>query len=274
MNKKMAKSSQHKAFRQNPSYRANLDLMKLLTTEPAFQEIVTKIRNLLEIPNGGFKKSTEIKEWTDKIIKKDDERLASKSFNDQEKSICEKLKRKEISLAVANKQLKLLYDNNLLHNKLAQTTGLIMKRFNLPFNFSNSTREYIITGKVSAPLSNFSISIGSWPKDIKSLRDMPYLPIKIYTKLTNNDLKEIKKLTNSIWGRNLPKYDTIRNIDRYIEIDEWNKDKNKFDFVEFKKYKILAKEISENVLGNPKNVQKIYDNSRSLKKLREKRFGI
>lgn len=202
-----------------------------------------------------------------------DEEMSSKEFNNHLKQIYEKTQSKEISRAIAKKQLELIH-NKLSWNRLTYAVDYIINTFNLPFNFNENVRQYIIFNEISAPFNNFSITIeGSLITKAKSISNLPYLPIRIYAKLTNKELREIKERTESILAKRLPRYDGIKNIDQQIELDNWNRHKDRLDEVEKKRYKITAKEISKNVLKSQKKVQKVYDSTRSLQKLRKKRFG-
>jgi hypothetical protein len=262
---------QEKMFRMFPSYRNNLSTMKLLATSSVFQKIVEDTRNYLMIPRYGMiHNDALIKKWIKKMDTMSDEKLSSQTFQDQTKGVFERVKNKEISRAMARKQLKLI-DNNILWNRLTYTVDYIIDKFNLPLNFSDYIRKYILFNEISAPFNNFIV--GPWPKGITSISNLPYLPITIYAKLTNKELAQIKKETETNLAKRLPRYREIKDIDRQIELDDWNRHKSTFDEVERETYSVTAKEISKDVFKRSDKAQRVYDSTRGLKKLRKKRFG-
>jgi len=271
--KNKRKLLQKENLRMFPAYRNNLDTMKLLTTSSVFQEIVKDTRVFLNIPEGGLDCDDEVsvRKWTDEMRRSLDEDIASPVFNNQLRKIYEKRKNKEIDEVIAKKQLYLLH-NSLSWNRLRDSVDFIVDKFKIPLNFDENVREYIIFNEISAPLKNFEV--GQWVVSKITSTVLPYLSVRIYSKLTNKELKQIKEATESILGEKLPKYDGIKNIDQQMKLDDWNRHKERFDQVERKKYKMTAKEISENILKSRKKAQKVYDSTRGLKKLRKKRFGI
>lgn len=262
-----------KAFTVFPSYKKNLSTMKLLTTSSLFQRIVKDVREYLEIPEGGITGGDEfIEKWTDRMDKKSDEMTADKARRLEINRISRKLENKEINEIVAQEQSKLIRRGITWHY-LAYTIDLVINKFNLPINFSKCLWEYIVSNKVSAPSVNFDICIDPLPMGMKSISDMPYMNIRIYAKLTNKELRMIKKETEGILGKRLPKYNEIKKIDEEMQLEEWNRNKEKLEIVEQKTYKMTAREIAANVLGND-NTQEVYDNLRVMKNLRKKKFGI
>lgn len=269
--KEKKKRSPEDIFRQFPAYKNNLDTMKLLTTSTLFQKVVKDTRDFLEIPEKGMSHDRKIVEkWTEKIMQRSDEKIESKEFNEHIQNIHKKIESKEINRRMAEKQSKLLH-NKIPINYLKDAVDFIIDQFNLPLNFADDIRRYIMFNEISAPLTNFSI--GPWPAGTKSISNLPYLPITIYAKLTDKELRQIKKETKSILAEKLPKYKEIKNIDQKMELDDWNRHKEKFDNVDQKSYITTAKEISKNVFNSTKHAQKVYDSIRGLRKLRKKRFG-
>jgi hypothetical protein len=254
-----------------PSHKANLDLMKLLATDLNFQKIVEDTRLFLEIPKGGLKGEKNIEEWDYQMAKRADDKISSNSFCDQVKNIRTKLRNREIDLRTANRQSKLIH-KNITWNYLKETVDFIVRKFSLPVNFTYHIREYILFNEISAPSINYDIHM-EITEEIKSVSNLPYMTVRIYQKLTDKELQLIKKETESHLGKNLKKYKEIKDIDQKIELDEWNRHKQRFDCASYKSYKTDAKEIARNVLHNPKKRQKVYDSTRRLQKLRKKRFG-
>jgi hypothetical protein len=270
-NKKKKTFSQDKNFKGFPSYKANLDLMKLLATDQNFKRIVEDVRLFLEIPKDGLKEEKNIEEWNRQMDKRADDKILSNSFREQLKNISAKLKSGEIDLRTANRQSKLLH-KSITWNYLKENVDFIIRKFSLPVNFTYHIREYILFNEVSAPPINYDIHM-EITEDIKFVSNLPYMTVRIYQKLTDKELQLIKKETESNLGKNLKKYKEIKDIDQKIELDEWNRHKQKFDCVSAKSYKIDAKEIAQNVLHNPKKRQRVYDSTRRLQKLRKNRFG-
>lgn len=253
-----------------PSLQKNRDNMKLLVSYPDFQKDVEETREYLEIPPCGLdlKNGKEIKQWNDKLIKKSDEIMGSPGFFQQEKMIKERLKKKEIGVRMAKKQSKLLY-NKVPINYLTDTSEFLAEKFLVPQNYEEYIREYILFGTINAPPNDFSL--GYWPAwTLPS--GVRYIPIKIYTRLTNPDLRELKRYIE--WaGKQLPKFQTLKNIDKKLTVEKWMENRIKYDEVEQKEYKMTTAEIAENLLNRKSSAKKIYETIRGLKELREKRFG-
>ena len=269
---KSIKPYQKELFSRYPSYKSNLDTMKLLTTSTLFQEIVKDCRAFLEIPENGLPIEDKImEEWSTKMDTKSEEKILNEAFWRQIKKIGVKIQNDEIDEPMAKKQKKLIQET-IPWNRLKYDIDYLLETFKLPLNFDESIRRYIVHSEISAPLSNFSV--GPFPIET-NFKDGPLsLPVTIYGKLTNKELKRLKKQTESYLGRKLPKYDDLKDIDMEIELDKWNRHKEKFDEVEQKEYKMTAEEIAENLLGDKKKAQQVYDSTRKLKKLRKQRFGI
>jgi hypothetical protein len=261
----------NKVFKISPSHKNNLDMMKLLVTSLQFQEIIKDARKFLEIQENGWGNDQEsVKKWTEKMDNRFDKEFLSKKLDTQLNKIRQNIEEEKISKKMAKEHSKLLH-KKLTWNFLYYTIDFIIEKFKLPLNFRDNLRDYIIFGTISAPSANFSVHIEPIPEGIK-ISNLPYLPIRIYSQLTNSDLKEIKEMTE-FFSKKLPKYNQIKNMDEKIKLDDWNKHKEKFNEAEQKTYKMTAKEISKNILNNPEKTQKVYDSSRSLERLRRKRFG-
>lgn len=251
------------------SYKSNLDNMKLLVSDKEFQTMVGEIRNRLQIPLAGFSKNiSEFKDWYNKFIRNTDEILGSKNFIRQEMRIRKKFKLGEISRSMANKQMNLLYEKTPL-NFLWQRTEFIIRKFNLPIHYEEHIKKYIIQGIISAPFRNYVH--GPYPPYKKPLEEK-YIPIKIYTRLTREEIKELKTYIDQVSRGLLSRYRPLKNIDRDLKIEEWYKNKERMDEVEIATYKINNAEIAENLLGNRKKGKSVYDIQRDLKKIRRKRF--
>jgi len=265
------KLSQKELFKAHPAYKNNLDTMKLLVTSKEFSRAVKEMRLFLDIPESGFiRGNSDVKEWTKRMNDRADAESLTKSLLNQIQRIRTKIRNDEESQQMAKKQIRLL-EQKISWNYFTRTNKEILDQFNLPLNFLENIRRYVIFNEISAPYDNYSI--GPWQEGTKSISDLPYLPITIYAKLTNKDLQQIKRETETSLARRLPKYDELKNIDELIELDEWNKHKERFNEGEQKEYRMTAREISENILKSKRHVQKVYDSDRRLKALKKKRFG-
>ncbi len=131
-----------------------------------------------------------------------------------------------------------------------------------------SMRDYILFNKLTAPPTNFDI--GCYPPGIR-LTTARFIPINIYTKLTKNELKDLKKFFE-IENKKLPRYQPLKYIDRNLKVEEEHKDRKKMDWEEGRTYKISVSEIAESLLDNNKKTKQVHEIIRNLKELREKRF--
>lgn len=251
------------------SYKSNLDNMKLLVSDKEFQDMVNEIRRHLEIPNDGFfKNDPGFREWYANFIKKSGEILDCQKFRRQEIRIRKKFKLGEINRSVANKQMNLLYEKTPL-NFLWQRTEFIVHKFNLPIHYGEHIKEYILRGIISAPLRNYTH--GPYPPHKKPSEER-YIPIKIYTRLTKEEIKELKNYIDLASEGLLSYYRPLKNIDRDLKIEKWYENKERMDEVDKVVYRSSNAEIAENLLKNHKKGKSVYDIQRDLKKLREKRF--
>jgi len=251
------------------AHKSNLDNMKLLVSDKEFQTILSEIRNRLEIPANGFlKEGSELKEWYNKFIEETDSILDSKDFVRQETRIRKKFKSGEISRRIANKQVNLLYEKTPL-NFLWQRVEFILAKFKLPLHYREYVKKYIIRGIISAPSHNYTR--GPYPP-YKKLSEERYIPITIYTRMTKEEINELKGYIDQVSKGLLSHYRLLKNIDRDLEIEEWYENKERMDEVEGTTYKTDDAEIAENLLGSSKKVKNIYDIRRDLKRLRNRRF--
>lgn len=252
------------------SYQKNLDNLQLLFSYPEFQKDVLSARAFLEIPPGGLQENAEkIREWYDRMIKKSDKMMNSSSFMEQERKINDPVKRKEIGLTMMEKQTALHY-HRIPVNYLTNTSRFLTEKFHLPEHYADSIRAYIISNRVEVPTDNFMIGF-SHPK---SLNQMGHLEIKVYAELTDDDLKEIKHRVKHWIGKRLPRFQALAGIDKKLEVEEWLADRTRQDTtVTGETFRMTAKEIAQDVLGDKKKHKQVYEIPRQLKELRERRFG-
>lgn len=264
------KKSKIKNKRTSLSHERNLGTMKLLVSYSDFQKIVVEMRNRLKIPTNGFLKEDiiDIRNWHNYLLVESDEVMASKSFLEQEKRIGQNFAAKAISRKMANKQMGLLYEKiplNYLHNRIF----FIIDKFNLPIHHRDYIKNHIIYGEIDAPSYNYSI--GPY-KPSESPKRARHIPITIYTRLDQKEVKELKRVIDMA-GKNIPKYNVIGNIDKKLTIEEWYENREKIDEADYNTYKMSNAEIAENVLGSRRKGKEVYDIQKCIKALREKRFG-
>ncbi|MFH1866975.1 MAG: hypothetical protein ABIJ81_02740, partial [Patescibacteria group bacterium] len=185
------------------AYQKNLDLMKLLVSYKPFEKDVLEARERLGVPPSGFgtKNSKAVQQWTNDLVIKSDKVINSSGFNEQLKMIHQKLEKGEIGYRMADKQSSFMHLKVPI-NYFSHISLFLTKKYNVPENFSDYIRWYILYGIVNAPVNNFVC--GSWPASTLP-KDVRYLPIKIYSHLTLEELKDLKKEIE-LMGRHLPRF--------------------------------------------------------------------
>lgn len=240
----------------------NIDNMKLLISYPEFQKRVREIRMNLSIPEVGIKKYKDMEQWMRDTSDKDDAIQRSPEYTKEEKRIWSLKRQKKIT----RNEEEILWEK-LLHrlpfNFLTDSVREIMADFNIPENYELFIRMYITTGSINAPASNFSATITK----------KRCVPITIYTRLTDRDLKEIKKYVNGYFGKKLPFVQKVRDVPKKLEVERLYLQGEEYDPVTEKNYKLNNEDIAEKVFGNKKKEKDIYEIVRSLDGLRKRRFG-
>jgi len=251
------------------SYQKNLDNLQLLFSYSEFQKYVSDAREYLEIPQEGLQENTgKIKEWHDRMIEKSDKMMNLSSFIEQEKRIKDLTKRKEIGLVMVEKQLALHY-HKVPINYLTNTSQFLTDKFNLPEHYADSIRAFIISNRIEVPTDNFAIGFSN----PESLDRMRHLEINVYSELTDDDLKEIKRRIKNWIGKPLSSFQALKNIDKKLEIEQWFENKIKQDIATGESYIMHAKEIAQNLLGSKRKHKRVYETVRQMRGLRKRRFG-
>jgi hypothetical protein len=258
-------------FKAFPGRKKNLDNLKLLASYPIFREEIKAVRQRLGIPNGGFglENPKSVHRWQIDIAQTSEDTMRSQSFREQIRAIGKKLADHEISENMAAKQSALLHASIPLNN-LGYTARFLVQKFNIPANYEESMRDYIIYGAFLNLPGGFEIDYS--PSTIISIKETPYIPIKIYSELTDDDLRELKK-TVKMHGKHLPKFQSLSNLDSKLTMEAWFEDRLLEDIAVGKSYKMTAGEIAENLLGDKRRGKKVYETVRQLKSLRKRRFG-
>ncbi len=255
---------------ERKTYEKNLANMKLLVSYAPFQDEVLRVRKHLEIPADGLPLDNQVlAEWTKKMDERMDEMWDAPEHQRQLSEIGARYKRGEITRRQANLQAKIL-NHVFPWNFLSEEIGFLIAKFCTPQNYDNYLRDYIITGRINAPFHNFNITLDVQSTVAESRKKK--IGINIYTRPTNHEFLEMKREINR-WSRELPRYQSLRGIDEKLTIEEWFRDRIKHDPVEDSYYKMTAREIAENLLGNKKYVRKVYDVPRDLASIRKRRFG-
>ncbi len=234
-----------KTERQSKTHQRNLSIMKLLVSTEEFQIIIDEVREYLGIPVDGLETNEECEKWVDEMSKSSDKMI--------------------LEIKNGNSQYSV---TDIPWTYFSHKTREIALRFNLPANFINHIRDYLLLNKITAPTNNFTVT-DPFPKDMdqkpRSLR------VNIYHQLTDDDLTDLKYFVNNLCK--LEKAPKLRNIDRDILYEETRGDLERLDEVENKEYKMTINEATRELEGHP-DVKKTYDSKRALDRARQKIFGL
>ena len=156
---------------------------------------------------------------------------------------------------------------------LFDTSEKIVGQCGLPANYADSIRSYIIAGIIHAPPLAFS----EGPYFHGNVDEGPRKSVTItfYSKLTDNDLTDLKKYVNNFAGRFLPETRDLNGVDKKILIEKLLSDREREDTATGEKYLMPTSEILAFVaeeLHVKVTRADIHDNKRLLKKLRDKYF--
>lgn len=245
-------------------HNKNTDNINLLISYDKFQKRVVEIRNFLDIPENGFTNDVAIKNWTEGALAKSDEITESKKFRDQENKIREKVRDKIISPKQAHEEWRTLTEI-IPHNYLEHSIKRLIAEFHLPDHYNHFLRRYIISNVVIYPLDSFTITPPS--KDKKTVQ------INVHMRLTDEDLRELKKNVNQCFGKNLPHAQKIADMSTKLEIENLYKNGTEEDVVTGKQYTLTSEDIAERVYGDPTKKDLVYEATRGLKRLRKSRFS-
>ncbi len=249
-----------------PSYKKNLDLINLAISDKEFQDEINKAREHLGLKDPKYdlpynkKIARTFESKTDKI-------LESKDFNDSEKKILMEKNSGKITNATSRERLNILY-NQLPINYLNSLSSYLCKKYNLPEHFSEYIIPYIILGTIDAPQQNFKGGVIQG-----RLKDISSLEIKIFTQLTKEEIKELKKYIDWI-GHRLPKHRNFRKMKDQLTFEQYAKDAVFHDYATGEDERVPLTEIAIDKFKSKKKVQKIYDAKRQLKNLRTKRLKV
>ena len=271
MARKQRKSKDEERFRKffvGGSYKRNLGHMKLLISQQEFQTIVAGTRARLNIPPGGHLSDAASQKWTYWMDAESDRVMNARDFIQQEMRIKEKARSHEIGVRMAQKQMNLHYDKSSW-NHLWNRINFIVEQFGLPLHFNEYIRAYIVRGIIDAPQHNYK---GGFYRAGAKPSEERYIPVEVYTQLTWAELKELKNWLDDAGKKKLPRYKTLRAVDRNLDFEQWLSQQKHEDIITGKSYRITASETAKEFLGSTKKGAIVRGAMRDLKKLRGKRF--
>lgn len=237
MQRKPVKSVSRKAKKKSfsaVSHKRNLDNLKLLLSDPAIGKIVQEARSSIGLPLNGLPETSEaIVSWRNET-----------SSRHMEVETC-----------------------------LTETAEKIIDQCDLPANYADSIKSYIIANIVHAPPLVFS----EGPYHAGNIEKGPRKSVTItfYSKLTDDDLKDLKRYVNNVAGTFLPETRAFDEVDKKLMIEKFLSNREREDSSTGEKYQMLTSEIAafvEEELRVKTTHTDVYENKRSLKKLRSKRF--
>lgn len=153
---------------------------------------------------------------------------------------------------------------------LAHFTKDLAKKFNLPESYRNALNYYILQNDFFL-VPGSSYTVGPWDSGEK-LTEARYVPFRVYAKLTDEDLKKIKKEVNKHFGRRLPSFKNIRDLERKLEVEKLTRE-GELDAVTYQHQKMKPEDIAERVLGRRSKKKEIPNIINGLRKTRINRFG-
>lgn len=239
------------------------DNIKLLISDPEFQKNIREIRERLCIPLEGFASRQEIEDWFTWAAKEDDRLIESPEFAKNLKAIKKSLDSKVITLTEAEKQS---YEAHLILpiNYRTHAINELIQNFHLPKNYEFMLSGYLFDNSTTYLINNFAITPS---KDRRSVE------VAIYTRLTDDDLIQIKDHVNNYFGEGLPYIQSLNDIDTKLLIEKELDAKYEIDVANNTTYKMSHEDIAEKVFGDASRKKEIYETKRGLNRLRKARFG-
>jgi hypothetical protein len=260
-----------------PSHKKNLDNLKLLFSCSEIKEVIATAREYLAIPPNGFSgpnQEKEMERWWGEMYRRSNELRESERLHNQVKKIKKEVQEKLTPESMAKKQTTLLYQK-LPENYLTKTVADIIRYYDLPNNYEDSIRTYIISGIITAPPFPFSI-VSHSVEDEPLLNPAKSVSLDIYAELTEDDRKSLNRIIK-IFREQLPQSpESITNLDQKLQIEKELASKETIDPVEYIKHKRTAKDIAEAVdaaleQDTHTTVSQVNEAPRELRRLR-KRF--
>lgn len=243
--------------------KRNGDNIKLLISDPKFQKNIQEIRERLSIPLEGFTTHQELEDWFLWATEESDRLLESQELIRKLEAIRESLNKKVITRTEAEKQS---YEAHLILpiNYRTHVIDELINNFRLPKNYAFMLRGYLFNNSTTYLINNFSITPS---KDRRSVE------VTIYTKLTDDDLTQIKDHVNNYFGKGLPYIQNLNDIDTKLLIEKTLERKIEFDPVTNTEYRLSHEDIAERIFGDPSRKNEVYETKRGLARLRKSRYG-
>ncbi len=272
-----------KAAAKFPSHKKNADHLKLLLAHPEIERVIRDAREFLELPRNGIGDSPEITHVPGSneyvvnayaaMSARSEQIRESEAFRQQTLSIKQN---KEIGPVMMRKQLDLHY-YQLPENYLTDTVNYIIDFCDLPANYGDSIRTYIVHGILHAPPLIFSEGPYYYTDVDKPMRKKS-VTITFYAKLTDADLKVIKRHVNNVVGKGLPDFQPLSgDIDRKIKMEKMSRRyRERFDTNSRKAfYRMPAKTVAKKIQdesGIKTTAHDVHEGAREVKKHWKKRF--
>ncbi len=254
------------------SYLANLATMKLLVTEPEFQAVVAETRRKLGIPEGGLKTNDAIRIWNEAYLVDCDKIMEDKEYRERGRALTTEYRAGKLDYEGYNRRMDAHNEEIPVNYRRAQERR-ITQQFNLPEHFREHVGIYILRGDITAPYHNFVLGPWGelrWDEKFSTVR---HIPVTYYTTPTQEDIRLAKREV-AVFAkmRGLPRYGTMKNVERDLKIEEWYQNPERLDSVEQKTYETTTAEIAQEHLGSAKKAPKVRHIVREIKRARKKRF--
>lgn len=253
------------------------DNLRLLCTDPRFVDRIRKIRKYLQLPENGFDgapedRSKKSETWHHAMYQRSGEIANDPKFMAKLRAYREDLNNHKIVLSEYKKLLSELHDPIPVNYFTRQIKNLL-DEFNVPVNFENSIRYFILYNDAMwIPSTTYSITPGT-PEN----RHERAVTLVLRSKLTDQILKQLKHEVNNIFGKELPRIGSIKNLESKLAVERYYyHDRERYDEVSGTPYMLSVLEISEQVkdeTGKTIKPQDIYETTRSLRRLRKKKFA-
>lgn len=243
--------------------------MKLLLSCAEVKKIIAETRKRIGIPEEGLGDEQQIEQWHKKDDLRCDSMMSSSKFAELESEIYKKLQDGEITQNKAKELTKELY-RQIPVDYLYSQIWKIIRQFNMPDNYEHHIYKYILYGIITAPIANYVIGpFSPWEK----LRDVRRVPITVYAKLTDKDLRDLKLQINQYFGGKVLTFiQDVRDISRDLESEKTLAEKE-YDYTTGEEVKLSAEDVAERIFGSRRKKKEVFKARERLRKLRKTRFG-
>jgi hypothetical protein len=247
------------------SHQRNLATMYALVAYNPFQVEINKIRHDLKIGTNGMHTESG-QSWSEWALEVTEEIYDSKQYRESSKRIIEETKAGLLGSRARKNRVHLL-NASVPQKQIEQEIDYLINKFNLPLNFYDHIKSYIFFNQISAPQHNYSPTISF------DLNDRRSLTITIYTKLTEDEIKELNYYIQLFGKDNLIKYNDAKNVRLASEIKIAHADRTYIDPQTGIVRKATLADLAEEYLGSRKEALQVSAMLRDLAKLQKDRFG-